>query len=128
MSTGKMPWTEANATGCQAMDPSAHLAAIIGNNRAFLSKQEAFFGVSDYWVGLRSSDSEWNQGSTYSTPRDDTINWYSVGMVGPSNAGDPTSDCVYLSSSGLWYDGRCSDKNKPLCELKQVRLQLDNDL
>ena len=128
MSAGRMPWTEANAKGCQAMDPSAHLAAIINNNRAFLSKQEAFFGVSGYWVGLRLSDSEWNQGSAYATRRDDTINWSSVGFVGPSHVGDPTRDCVYMDSNALWFDGPCSNKNKPLCELKQVRVHLDNEL
>ena len=122
MSDSAEAWHTANETGCRALDTRAHLAAITYDNNAFLSKQVELFTPDFYWVGLRSSDDEWNKGTEYATKVEDgSFTWASLGYSNPSHAGDPEWDCVIADAEG-WKDGEwCSSKFASLCQLDQVR-------
>ena len=125
----KLGWREANSGGCQAVDSRAHLAAVTYNNKAFLSKQTPIFMDGGfYWVGLRSGDTEWNQGTSYATPVDYT-NWERLQFVEPDGSAAMENDCVLVNGRrtpsafqpGKWADWNCNDPGEYLCQLVQVR-------
>ena len=121
-------WTQANETSCRDMDPRAHLAAITYENRAFISKQSEIVSAGYYWVGLKSSQPDWNFGTDYATPVDDSIHWVSLGYSRPIHVGSPDMDCVFVNSrNGAWDDdSTCDTETFSLCQLKQVRFKPSN--
>ena len=127
LSDDKLSWNDAD-TGCEELADGAHLASVTYANKAFLSKQREIFDSDYYWVGLRSGDAEWNQG-TAAAEKVDFTQWEKVRSSEPSGSVYTDDDCVLMvgetapdvfKPAGSWMNWPCSDDCSPLCEFKLV--------